>query len=150
MSLGRKQRTASEAQRVALIARDQHCVGCGANPLWCRAHHIIWWSKNGPTDIDNLVLVCDDCHHKIHDHDWQIYKHPETGKYHLKPPNPNQPNQNNQTTSAQGTRKPARIPNNNTNTPPAPVTPTCPKQKTPTKPEQHQHPADPHTDKDTS
>ena len=88
MWLGRKQRTASEAQRVALIARDQHCIGCGANPLWCRAHHIIWWSKNGPTDVDNLVLVCDDCHHKIHDHGWQVYKHPETGKYHLKPPNP--------------------------------------------------------------
>ena len=88
MWLGRKQRTASEAQRVALIARDQHCIGCSANPLWCRAHHIIWWSKNGPTDVDNLVLVCDDCHHKIHDHDWQVYKHPNTGKYQLKPPNP--------------------------------------------------------------
>ncbi len=86
MWLGRKQRAASEAQRVALFARDQHCVGCGANPLWCRTHHIIWWSKNGPTDLDNLVLVCDDCHHKIHDHGWQVYKHPTTGKYDLKPP----------------------------------------------------------------
>ena len=92
MWLGRKQRTASEAQRVALIARDQHCIGCGANPLWCRVHHIIWWSKNGPTDVDNLVLVCDDCHHKIHDHGWQVYKHPKTGKYKLKPPNPTKPN----------------------------------------------------------
>ena len=91
MWLGRRQRTASEAQRVALIARDQHCIGCGANPLWCRAHHIIWWSKKGPTDVDNLVLVCDDCHHKIHDHGWQVYKHPTTGKYHLKPPNPSNP-----------------------------------------------------------
>ena len=91
MWLGRKQRTASEAQRVALIARDQHCIGCGANPLWCRAHHIIWWSKNGPTDVDNLMLVCDDCHHKIHDHGWQVYKHPNTGKYKLKPPNPTNP-----------------------------------------------------------
>ena len=86
--LGRRLRTASEAQRVALIARDQHCIGCKANPLWCRAHHIIWWSKNGPTDVDNLVLVCDDCHHKIHDHGWQVYQHPTTGKYQLKPPNP--------------------------------------------------------------
>ena len=91
MWLGRRLRTASEAQRVALIARDQHCIGCSANPLWCRAHHIIWWSKNGPTDVDNLVLVCDDCHHKIHDHGWQVYKHPKTGKYHLKPPNPSKP-----------------------------------------------------------
>ena len=86
MWLGRRVRTASEAQRIALIARDQHCIGCGANPLWCQAHHIIWWSKNGPTDLDNLVLVCNDCHHKIHDHGWQVHKHPKTGKYHLKPP----------------------------------------------------------------
>ncbi len=86
MWLGRRLRTASEAQRVALIARDQHCIGCGANPLWCRAHHITWWSKNGPTNLDNLALVCDDCHHKIHDHGWQVHRDPDTGKYQLKPP----------------------------------------------------------------
>ncbi len=86
MWLGRRLRTATEAQRIALTARDQHCIGCGANPLWCRAHHIIWWSKNGPTDLSNLVLVCDDCHHKIHDHGWQVYKHPKTGRFQLKPP----------------------------------------------------------------
>ena len=57
MWLGRRMRTATEAQRIALTARDQHCIGCGANPLWCRAHHIMWWSKTGPPDLDNLVLV---------------------------------------------------------------------------------------------
>ncbi len=88
MWLGRRLRTATEAQRIALIARDQHCIGCGANPLWCRAHHIIWWSKNGPTDLDNLALVCDDCHHKIHDHGWQVHQDPDTGKYRLRPPRP--------------------------------------------------------------
>ena len=108
MWLGRKQRTASEAQRVALIARDQHCIGCGANPLWCRAHHIIWWSKNGPTDVDNLVLVCDDCHHKIHDHGWQVYQHPKTGKYHLKPPNPPQSQKRHATQTDPPQRNPDR------------------------------------------
>ncbi len=86
MWLGRKRRTASEAQRVALIARDQRCIGCSANPLWCRAHHVIWWSKNGPTDINNLVLVCDDCHHRIHNDGWEVSQHPKTLKYQLKPP----------------------------------------------------------------
>ncbi|MCQ3813189.1 MAG: DUF222 domain-containing protein [Acidimicrobiia bacterium] len=86
MWLGRRVRTATEAQRIALIARDQCCIGCGANPLWCQAHHIIWWSKNGPTNLENLVLVCNDCHHKIHDEGWQVHKHPKTGKYYLKPP----------------------------------------------------------------
>ena len=88
MWLGRQRRTASEAQRVALMARDEGCICCKANPLWCRAHHIIWWSKNGPTDLDNLLLVCDDCHKKIHQHGWTVHRHPKTRKYYLKPPTP--------------------------------------------------------------
>ena len=89
--LGRSRRTASEAQRIALTARDEHCIGCEANPLWCRAHHIIWWSHDGKTDFNNLLLVCDGCHHKIHDQGWQVHQHPKTRKFYLKPPpNPNQ------------------------------------------------------------
>ena len=89
--LGRSRRTASEAQRIALTARDQHCIGCQANPLWCRAHHLIWWSHDGKTDFNNLLLVCDGCHHKIHDQGWQVHQHPKTRKFYLKPPtNPDQ------------------------------------------------------------
>lgn len=89
--LGRSRRTASEAQRIALTARDEHCIGCQANPLWCRAHHIIWWSHDGKTDFNNLLLVCDACHHKIHDQGWQVHQHPKTRKFYLKPPtNPDQ------------------------------------------------------------
>ena len=106
MWLGRQRRTASEAQRVALMARDEGCVCCKANPLWCKAHHIIWWSKNGPTDLDNLLLVCDDCHKKIHLHGWTVDQHPKTRKYYLKPPNPNQSNR-----AQQGRNQPARSSN---------------------------------------
>ena len=84
--LGRSRRTASEAQRIALTARDEHCIGCQANPLWCRAHHIIWWSHDGKTDFNNLLLVCDGCHHKIHDQGWTVHQHPKTRKFYLKPP----------------------------------------------------------------
>ena len=103
MWLGRQRRTASEAQRVALMARDEGCVCCKANPLWCKAHHIIWWSKNGPTDLDNLLLVCDDCHKKIHLHGWTVHQHPKTRKYYLKPPNPKGSNP-----AQQGAIQPAR------------------------------------------
>ena len=84
--LGRSQRTASDAQRIALTARDKHCIGCGTDPLWCRAHHIKYWSQGGETNFDNLTLVCDRCHHKIHDAGWQIHKNPTTKRLELKPP----------------------------------------------------------------
>jgi len=103
MWLGRQRRTASEAQRVALMARDEGCVCCKANPLWCRAHHIVWWSKDGLTDLDNLLLVCDDCHKKIHLHGWTVHQHPKTRKYYLKPPNPDGSNR-----SQPGAIQPAR------------------------------------------
>ena len=85
MDLGRSRRTASAAQRIALIARDKACVGCGANANWCQAHHIIPWAVHGNTDLDDMCLLCSRCHHKVHDDQWQVRKTP-TGKYTLKPP----------------------------------------------------------------
>ncbi len=85
MDLGRSRRTASPAQRIALVARDKACVGCGATANWCQAHHIIPWAVQGNTDLDDMVLLCSRCHHKVHDDRWQIRRKP-TGKYHLKPP----------------------------------------------------------------
>ena len=85
LDLGRSRRTASPAQRIALIARDKACVGCGATANWCQSHHIIPWAVHGNTDIDDMCLLCSRCHHKVHDDRWQVRKTP-SGKYHLKPP----------------------------------------------------------------
>ena len=85
LDLGRSRRAASPAQRVALVARDKACVGCGANANWCQSHHIIPWAVQGNTDLDDMCLLCSRCHHKVHDDHWQVRKTP-TGKYHLKPP----------------------------------------------------------------
>lgn len=84
--LGRKRRIATEAQRAALALRDQGCIGCDANPAWCQAHHIKPWSWGGPTNLDNLVLVCARCHHNVHDDGWEVAKCPTTGRYDLRPP----------------------------------------------------------------
>ena len=50
LRVGRKQRSTTEAQKAALIVRDQHCIGCGRSATWCETHHIHEWAKGGPTD----------------------------------------------------------------------------------------------------
>ena len=85
LDLGRARRIASPAQRVALVARDKACVGCGATANWCQAHHIIPWAVGGNTDLDDMCLLCSRCHHRVHDDRWQV-RISATGKYHLKPP----------------------------------------------------------------
>lgn len=70
--MGDRVRLATDGQWRALIVRDGGCVGCGADPSRCEAHHIRWARHGGPTDIDNLVLVCSHHHHLIHDNGWQV------------------------------------------------------------------------------
>ena len=79
-------RTATTAQWRMLIARDRGCIGCGAEPGQCQAHHITPYSLLRRTDIENLVLVCWRCHHNIHDHHWRVVHH--RGKPALEPPDP--------------------------------------------------------------
>ena len=79
-------RTATTKQWRALIARDRGCIGCGAEPSRCQAHHITPYARLRRTDIENLVLVCWRCHHNIHDHDWQVVH--RQGKPALEPPDP--------------------------------------------------------------
>ena len=82
-------RAPTAAQRRALIARDGACIGCGALPLECEAHHVIPWKRGGRTHVDNLVLVCWSCHDRIHDHNWHVVL--RDGRYRLMPPDPAQP-----------------------------------------------------------
>ena len=84
---GRARRVASPTQRMLLIAWDRRCVGCGADPAWCQAHHGVPWAADGPTDIDNMTLLCSRCHHRVHDQQWQIVQTPR-GKHVLQPPSP--------------------------------------------------------------
>ena len=85
LDLGRARRRASIIQRNALLARDGKCVGCGASASWCQAHHITHWMDGGPTNLNNLTLLCSRCHHKVHDDHWKVVKGP-TGRFSLRPP----------------------------------------------------------------
>ena len=66
---GRQHRYATPAQIRGLIARDKGCVLCRADISECEANHLIPWNAplQGKTNIDQMALVCTDCHHFIHD-----------------------------------------------------------------------------------
>jgi hypothetical protein len=71
---GRSRRLFTQAQRLALVERDGGCAWCNAPPSWCEAHHIRWWDRDrGPTDLNNGVLMCTRCHHRIHRDGWDIH-----------------------------------------------------------------------------
>ena len=65
-------RNASDAQKLVLAARDGGCISCGAHSEETHAHHIQFWSDDGPTEIPNLASLCPCCHNLIHDHNWQV------------------------------------------------------------------------------
>ena len=74
LDLGRRVRLATPSQRRALVARDGGCVipGCTAPPEGCDVHHLVPWSRGGPTDLANLVLVCPRHHTAVHAGHWTL------------------------------------------------------------------------------
>jgi len=74
LNYGTTRRCATEKQTLALIARDQGCAfpGCTDPPEWTEKHHVIPWSEGGPTDLDNLCLLCDYHHDRIDTGGWQV------------------------------------------------------------------------------
>jgi hypothetical protein len=69
INLGRTQRSAGATQRRLLWLRDRGCrfPGCDRPPGWTEAHHIWFWEDGGPTDLDNLCLLCSRHHHLCHE-----------------------------------------------------------------------------------
>ncbi len=67
LAMGRRTREPTVAQRRALLVRDGGCVfpGCEQR-VFVDAHHVHEWERGGPTDLNNLVLVCRVHHRAIH------------------------------------------------------------------------------------
>lgn len=74
LDVGRARRTAPPWIRAALIARDGGCAfpGCTAPPTWCEAHHIVPWRLNGPTSVENMVLLCPHHHQLVESGSWRV------------------------------------------------------------------------------
>ena len=58
--------------RRAITQRDRGCrfPGCDRKASWCEAHHVEPWQHGGPTNINNLVLLCAFHHHVVHRQGW--------------------------------------------------------------------------------
>ncbi len=77
--IGWVRRTVPVRLRRLLIARDKHCQwpGCHAPPSRCDAHHVIHWADGGPTNLDNLALLCHTHHQHLHEHGYELVAGPD-------------------------------------------------------------------------
>ena len=73
LDVGRATRTIPPAIWKALVVRDGHCQapGCDRPPDSCEAHHIVHWTRGGPTNLQNLQLLCWNHHRYRHTDDAQ-------------------------------------------------------------------------------
>jgi hypothetical protein len=87
LDVGRATRVVTPAQRQALAVRDGGCVfpGCSRPLAWCEGHHVWHWLDGGPTDLDNLALVCRAHHRAVHEGGWRLIRGPD-GQYTATPP----------------------------------------------------------------
>ena len=83
--LSHARRLATKAQVSALRALYGACGGCGADMWVCQGHHIKPVSQGGPTNIDNMMLLCWACHQKVHHHRWRVVPDGR-GLYTIAPP----------------------------------------------------------------
>jgi hypothetical protein len=76
MDVGRTTRIVSAPLKRALKTRDCHCrwPGCERPASKCDGHHLLSWINGGPTDLDNLVLLCRRHHRMVHEGGWQLIK----------------------------------------------------------------------------
>lgn len=86
IDVGRRTRKLSASLRRALHLRDRACTfpGCRAT-RHLHAHHVHHWTDGGPTDLDNLVLVCSFHHRFVHEYGWTIDVHTD-GRHRYAPP----------------------------------------------------------------
>ncbi len=64
---GHKRRTPTASLVRAIFQRDRGCAhpGCGRT-RHLHVHHVRFWSQDGPTDPDNLIMLCGTHHRALH------------------------------------------------------------------------------------
>ncbi|WP_232668700.1 HNH endonuclease, partial [Pseudonocardia sp. TRM90224] len=72
LDIGRLSRVIPDGMRRAVAARDRGCARCGRPASWCDVHHVIEWQNGGPTEINNLVMLCRMHHREVHSTEWIV------------------------------------------------------------------------------
>ena len=89
MKYGRSARAVPPAlHRAVLGSTGGYCAIAGCDSRYrVEAHHIIPFSEGGATDPENLIPICWFHHHiAIHQQGFQVFKHPQHGRWHLQKP----------------------------------------------------------------
>jgi hypothetical protein len=96
LGVGRRRRTVPRSLLRLLRHRDGGCrfPGC-TNTRWVHAHHCQHWADGGPTDLDNILLLCAAHHRFVHEGGWRIegepggelrFVHPDGRRLQVGPP----------------------------------------------------------------
>ncbi len=74
LNCGREARVANRAQRRALRAMYRTCGYPGCEVVFdrCDIHHVIEWLRYGSTNLDNLLPLCSNHHHLVHEGRWRM------------------------------------------------------------------------------
>ena len=83
VGVGRASRQLTPRLLRLLRHRDGACrfPGCERRS-WLKAHHLVHWSRGGPTDLDNLVLLCHAHHRLVHEGRWRTSGNASTLRFH--------------------------------------------------------------------
>lgn len=86
VGIGRTSRTIPPWLVRQLAHRDGGCrfPGCGRR-RWVHAHHIVHWSRGGPTDLDNLITLCAFHHRLLHEGGWRLSGDPNGSVTWIRP-----------------------------------------------------------------
>jgi len=86
LGVGRTTRSVPHWLLRQLKHRDQACrfPGC-SRQRFVHAHHIVHWAKGGPTDLDNLLVLCTYHHRLVHEKGWKVRGHPSHAVTFLRP-----------------------------------------------------------------
>jgi hypothetical protein len=80
IGVGKMTRVVPHYLRRALVHRDGGCVWPGCpNTRWLHAHHVVHVAHGGPTDEDNLLMLCGWHHRCVHEGGFKMRGRPGRG-----------------------------------------------------------------------